>query len=202
MESLKAVSDIEEIERSLSSRWAWFVLSGIILLVLSIFAFSNLVTATTVSVLYIGVIMTFGGLVQILHSFQVKKWSSFLFFMFGGLLYGAAGILSIQNPLLAAVTLTLMFAYVMIASGALRTWAGFKLQRQNGKTWMVISGLITFVAGVVFLLEWPFNTVFLLGLILAIDLSFQSVATISFGLAMRRGKPTTNRFLGKHAFAH
>jgi uncharacterized membrane protein HdeD (DUF308 family) len=47
------------------------------------------------------------------------------------------------------------------------------------------SGVITTLAGIVVALGWPVNTLWLLGRVLAIDLIFQGVAAIAFGLALR-----------------
>jgi uncharacterized membrane protein HdeD (DUF308 family) len=50
------------------------------------------------------------------------------------------------------------------------------------------SGVITGLAGIVVALGWPVNTLWLLGLVLAIDLTFQGVAAIAFGLALKAGR--------------
>jgi len=50
---------------------------GIVLLVLGVLALSNLVVATVVSVLYVGVLMLIGAVAQIIHAFRVKGWGGF-----------------------------------------------------------------------------------------------------------------------------
>jgi uncharacterized membrane protein HdeD (DUF308 family) len=45
---------------------------------------------------------------------------------------------------------------------------------------------VTALAGVVFLLGWPVNSLWLLGLFLAFDLAMQGWALIAFGLALRK----------------
>jgi uncharacterized membrane protein HdeD (DUF308 family) len=54
---------------------------------------------------------------------------------------------------------------------------------------MVLSGLVTLLAGVIIALGWPINSLWVLGMFLAIDLVFQGWATIALGLALKRGVP-------------
>ena len=44
----------------------------------------------------------------------------------------------------------------------------------------------TALAGIVFLIGWPVNSLWLLGLFLAFDLAMQGWSLIFFGLALRR----------------
>ncbi len=48
--------------------------------------------------------------------------------------------------------------------------------------------MITILAGIIFAIGWPANTVFLLGLVLAIDLTFQGFSDIGFGLALKSSR--------------
>jgi uncharacterized membrane protein HdeD (DUF308 family) len=50
------------------------------------------------------------------------------------------------------------------------------------------SGVITLLAGLGVVIGWPVNTLWLLGLVLAIDLTFQGVAAIAFGLALKAAR--------------
>jgi uncharacterized membrane protein HdeD (DUF308 family) len=86
---------------------------------------------------------------------------------------------------LAAATLTLLLAIALIASGILRIWWSFQLKPQVGWGWVLASGIITLLAGIIFVLGWPVNSLWLLGMVLAIDLTFQGIAAIAFGLTLK-----------------
>jgi uncharacterized membrane protein HdeD (DUF308 family) len=177
-----------EARSELRSQWGWSVALGIALLVLGLLAFANLVMATVVSVLYVGVLMLIGAVAQIIHAFRVKRWGGFFFWLLSGLLYGAAGILAFYNPVLAAAALTLLLAAALIASGILRIVSSFRLRPETGWGWLLASGVITLIAGIVVAIGWPVHTLWLLGLVLAIDLTFQGVAAIAFGLALKASR--------------
>jgi uncharacterized membrane protein HdeD (DUF308 family) len=51
----------------------------------------------------------------------------------------------------------------------------------------VFSGLITLLAGIVLAIGWPFNTLWVLGFVLAIDLTMQGAALVAFGFGLKRG---------------
>jgi uncharacterized membrane protein HdeD (DUF308 family) len=175
-------------DAELRPRWGWFVALGVALLVLGLIAFGNLLIATVVSVLYVGALMFFGAVAQIIHAFRVRRWGGFIFWLLSGLLYGVGGFLAFYNPVLAAAVLTLLLAAALIASGVLRIWSSFRLRPETGWGWLLGSGVITLLAGIVVAIGWPVNTVWLLGLVLALDLTFQGVAAIAFGLALRASR--------------
>ena len=167
------------------SKWGWFVALGVALLILGALAFSNLFVATLASVIYIGVVMMLGAVAHIVAAFQLRRWGAFFLWLLSGLLYGAAASLVFYNPVLAAGALTLVAALAMVFAGGLRIGAGVRARPGNGWGWIIASGVMTFLVGIVIALGWPANTLWLLGLFLAIDLTFQGVAALFFGFALK-----------------
>lgn len=174
-----------DIKAELSSKWGWFVALGVALLILGGIAFGNLVLATVVSVYYVGLMMLFAGIIEIIHAFGVKTWGRFFFWLLSGLLYTAAGVVAFVNPILAAGILTFLLAATLLGAGAFRIWLGFKSKPATGWGWIVAAGVITALAGLVIALQWPVNSLFILGLFLAVDLIFQGWAFIAFGLGIK-----------------
>lgn len=181
-------SDLTTIEVELHSKWGWFVALGVVLLVLGILALGNLLVATLASVFFVGIMMILGAVAQVIHAFRMKGWEGFFYWLLGGLLYGAAGVIAFIDPALAAVALTLLLAVALIASGILRIWTGGRLRPAPGWGWVVASGVVSTLAGIVFALGWPVNSLWLLGLVLAIDLTFQGVSAIVIGLTLKAAR--------------
>lgn len=174
----------------LHHRWGWFVALGVALILLGIMAFLNMLVATVASVYTIGMLMLIGAAIQIAQAFSVKSWSSFAWWVLGGVIYALAGIAALINPLMASAFLTLFLAAALVASGITRIAVGFQSRPAHNWGWMVISGLITLIAGLVIALGWPVNSLWVLGMFLSIDLLFQGWATVALGLALKRGAPT------------
>lgn len=168
------------------SKWGWFLVLGILLLILGGVAFGNLFIATIASVYFIGWMMLISGVVGVIHAFGVKSWGRFFWWLVSGLLYAAAGIFTFYNPTLASIVFTFLLAAALVGSGALRAWVGYQSWDENGSGWIVTAGLVTILAGVVIALGWPVNSLRILGLFLAIDLIFQGWALIAFSLALRK----------------
>jgi uncharacterized membrane protein HdeD (DUF308 family) len=171
----------------LRSKWWLFMLLGVGLLVLGFIALSNILVATVASVFYVGVMMMAAGIAEIIHAFSVRTWGSFALWLLSGIVYAVGGFLAFYNPVLAASVLTLLLAGTLIVAGILRFWVGFQSRPEQGWGWVVFSGLITLLAGFVLAIGWPFNTLWVLGLVLAIDLTMQGAALVAFGFGLKRG---------------
>ena len=170
----------------LREKWGWFVALGIVMLIAGVIAALNLFMATVVSVFYVGARMLIGGVFQIVHAFSVKTWGRLAWWLLSGLVYAAAGIIAFANPLLASTVLTLLLAAALLAAGVLRIWVGLENRERQNWGWIVAAGVVTALAGVVIAIGWPINSLFILGMFLAIDLIFQGATMTAFGLALRR----------------
>lgn len=167
-------------------RWGWFVAIGIILVLLGGAALVHVLTATLVSVIFIGSMMLLGAVGLLIQAWRVKNWSGFLIWSVSGLLYGAAGITAIVNPVAGAVMLTLLLGATLIGAGAFRLWVWFQHRSQPGALWVALSGLLTLAVGILIAIGWPDNSLTILGLLLGIDLLFQGWALLFTGLALRK----------------
>lgn len=169
-------------------KWGWFVALGVLLLIFGGIAFGNLFIATVASVYIVGWLMLLGGAIEIVHAFGVKTWGRFAYWLLSGLLYAIAGFFAFYNPLLASAVLTFLLAVALVASGVLRAWVGYQNRDEKGSGWIIAAGVITALAGLLIALRWPMNSLWVLGLFLAIDLVFQGWTFIAFGLALRKMK--------------
>lgn len=170
---------------SIHAKWGWFVALGAALLFFGILAFGNLMVATAASVFYVGLLMLMGGVIHLVHAFQVKGWENILFWTLSGVLYLLAGIIAFQNPNLTAAVLTLLMAMALVIAGIARLWLALKLRPLKNWGWVAAAGVITALVGFVIALGWPVNSIWVLGLFLSIDLMMQGWALIAFGLALK-----------------
>lgn len=170
---------------TLRANWGWFVALGVVFVVLGFIALANLLLSTVATALYVGALVLVGGVVQVIHAFRVKTWGRFFFWLLAGILYAVAGGLMMYQPLLAAGVITLLLGVSLAVEGGFRIAAGIGARPSKGWGWIVVSGLATLLLGIVIVVGWPLNTLFLLGLFLGIDLVINGVGTILFGFALR-----------------
>lgn len=167
------------------SKWGWFVAAGVALAVLGIVALGNVLAAAYAVVTVTGAMMIVAGAVQFAHAFGAKTWGHVVYWAASGVLYVLAGGLTFANPSLAAAVFTLLLAAAVFAVGVMRVITGFDARPAPGWGWMVIGGVLTIVLAVLIWAGWPGNSIDIIGILLGIDLIFQGVAWVGFGLGIR-----------------
>jgi uncharacterized membrane protein HdeD (DUF308 family) len=171
---------------ALHAKWGWIVALGVVYLIAGFVALGSVMMATVASVIVVGAMMIVAGAVEIIGAFQMKSWGKFLIWALLGVLYVIAGFLTFENPLFAAVLLTLFLGASLIASGAVRLFLAFSMKRESPWVWVALSGAITLLLGLLIVARWPVNSVYILGLFLGIDLIMAGTGWISLGFALKR----------------
>jgi uncharacterized membrane protein HdeD (DUF308 family) len=172
----------------LRAKWGWIVALGVVYLIAGFIALGSVAMATVVSVLIVGVMMIISGVAEVFSAFQIKSWGKFLLWALLGVLYIVAGFVTFQNPLLAAVLLTLVLGASLVVSGIMRIVLAFSMKRETPWIWVALSGAITLLLGVLILLRWPVSSLYILGLFLGIDLIMAGAGWIGLGLGLRRAR--------------
>lgn len=182
---------VNALAEDVRSKWVWFLVLGVVLIVLGGIALGNLLVATIATVYYIGALILVAGIVQIVHAFQVKEWGNFFIWLLSGVFYAIAGFFAFYNPVLTSVALTLVLAVSLIMAGILRIWTGFAARPRSGWGWLVAAGVLSLIVGIIIAARWPADTVYLIGLILAVELIFEGWSFVAVALALkaRRGTP-------------
>src|SRR5262249_2850350 len=170
----------------LRAKWGWIVALGAVYVVSGFVALGSVAMATVASVLVVGVMMIIAGAAELINAFQIKSWGKFLIWALLGVLYIVAGFVTFENPLFAAVLLTLVLGASLVASGVVRIFLAFNMKREMPWIWVALSGVITLLLGLLILARWPINSVYILGLFLGIDLIMAGAGWIGLGLGLHR----------------
>lgn len=171
---------------TLRAKWGWIVALGVVMALCGLFALGNSLLATFTVVIFAGVAMIVSGIGEIIHGFAVKTWSKFFLWVVVGLLYVAAGVITVSMPLASATILTLLVGAALIASGIVRVVLAFQMKEGLPWGWVALSGVITALLGVMILAQWPYSGLYILGVFLGVDLLFAGASWIGVGLALRR----------------
>jgi len=189
---MTSTSDIQT-PRSLASgieplraKWGWIVALGVVYVIVGFIALGSVVTATAASVLVVGIMMVIAGVAEIINAFQVKTWGKFFLWLILGALYVVAGFVTFENPVLAALVLTLMLGAILVASGIMRIIVAFSMKEGTPWIWAVVSGIVTLLLGLIILARWPVSSLYVLGLFLGIDLVIAGACWIGIGLGLRQ----------------
>ncbi len=171
---------------TLHAKWGWIVALGVIYVIAGCIALGSVVMATVASVFVVGIMMLIAGIAEVINAFQVKTWGKFLIWALVGVLYIIAGFVTVENPLLAAALLTLLLGCSLIVSGVMRIVLGFSMKQGMPWVWVVLSGVLTALVGMIILNHWPISSLYILGLLLGVDLVFAGLGWIGMGLGLRK----------------
>src|ERR1700710_359228 len=184
MKSPQAGSDMAP----LRAKSGWIVALGVVYLIAGFIALGSVMMATVASVLIVGVMMIIAGVAEVFSAFQIKSWGKFLLWVLLGVLYIIAGFVTFENPLLAAALLTLILGASLVASGIMRVILAFGMKQETPWIWILLSGAITLLLGIVILAHRPVSSLYILGLFLGIDLVLAGAGWVGLGLGLRRAR--------------
>ena len=127
----------------LRAKSGWIIAFGVVYIIAGIIALGSVVLATVATVFVVGIMMVIAGVAEVINAFQIKTWGRFLLWLLLGALYIVAGLITFENPLLAAAILTLFLGIALIASGIMRIVLAFSMQAVMPWIWVLLSGVIT-----------------------------------------------------------
>jgi uncharacterized membrane protein HdeD (DUF308 family) len=173
----------------LRAKSGWIIALGVVYVIAGFIALGSVVLATVASVLIVGVMMIVAGAAELINAFQIKSWGKFLIWALLGVLYIVAGFVTFENPLFAALVLTLILGASLVVSGIMRLVLAFSMKRETPWIWVALSAIITLVLGLLILARWPINSIYILGIFLGVDLIIAGIGWIGLGAGLRRVLP-------------
>lgn len=161
------------------------LLLGLVLVLGSFVVLGDVVLATVISAMLIGVVLVVAGAFEIFYAVLAGGWRGVAWHMLLGIAYIVLGCLLISQPAIAALIITRIIGIVLIISGAARIFMGGR-QAGSGRGMVFISGLFGLLAGILILARWPESGLWVIGTFLGIDLMLHGIGWIVVGLKTRR----------------
>ena len=169
----------------LRGRWGEIVAFGALLIVLGLAALCFTLPSTVTTVTLNGVFFLVAGVAEIGVGAHAKSWARFFLWIIGGALYVIVGLICIINPIFASLALTLALGAGLIAAAAVRAYLAFHLPSGNPRAMVLLAAAVTFLLGLVIVVHWPTDSVYVLGILLGVDLLFHGIGWVTFGFALR-----------------
>jgi uncharacterized membrane protein HdeD (DUF308 family) len=170
----------------LRNKWWLLVLGGTGFILVAMVALSQafIDTTTLVTVIVIGTCLLFGGGLEIGSAFSAGRWQSFLMHLLIGILYIVVGVLVLEHPVQAAAGLTLMIAASLLVGGTFRIVVALR-ERFAGWGWVLLSGVVSMVLGVMIWRRWPQDTLWVIGMFVGIEMLFAGWSWVMLGMFLR-----------------
>ena len=169
----------------LRKNWGWFVVLGILLILVGCIALSATAITTFASVFFFGCLLFATGIMEAMSIFFVRNWNGYFLHLLMGILDVVVGLAIVAHPAEAAVTLTLIIAAFFVVGGIYRLVSAITLRFPHWG-FAALSGLVTLLLGGMLWAQWPVSGFWFIGMCIGIDLVFRGAAWVSLGLRLRQ----------------
>ncbi len=174
------VSGLAQVRRS----WGWFLVFGILLMILGFVCVAKAPTATRFSILALGWVLIISAVLWLVNSFYAYNWHGFFLYLLNAIIRGVCGYLLIRHPNAGAEGITMLLAALFIVGGLFRAIASSVIQFPKWG-WTFVSGLVSLALGIYLMTIWQTASTFFVGLFIGIDLIFDGASLAGFASAIR-----------------
>ena len=173
-----------EAAEELRRHWVWFLVLGVVLVLLGGFAMRASVATSLVSVMTLGVALMVGGVAEVVHAFGGRRSRGFTLHLLSGVLSVVVGVLVVRAPVQSVVSITLLIIGWLAASGLFRIVTSLAT-RQEGWGWELANGAISLLLSAIVWGQFPESAMRLIGTFVSIEILFRGFAWIAFSLGVR-----------------
>jgi uncharacterized membrane protein HdeD (DUF308 family) len=164
----------------------WLIGFGVLTVIAGVFAIVAPLGSGLGITIFIGLALVIGGGARIIAAFGADSFGQGALAFIGGLLGAVAGVILATRPGLGLATLTLLIGSYLLVDGIASAVLAFRVRPDQGWGWILFSGIVTVLLGILLLAEWPLSGTWALGTLVGVNLLFSGSAMISIGSAARR----------------
>ena len=164
----------------------WSIVLGVLIILLGIVAMMAPLATGVVAVYILAWTAIFGGVAQIVYAFHAHSGGRIALEVILGVVYLAAGIYLVSNPLAGLLTLTLLLGVMLLGYGVVAVVLAFQMRPSKGWGWMLFDAAVTVILGLMIIAHWPINSVWVIGTLFGISILFRGITRLMISLAVRR----------------
>jgi len=177
--------DESQVMAELHKKWKTLMALGMLALFAGLVCILVPAFASPVIGLFVGWLLVFGGVLQLIDAFAVKDGGRQLSRGIGALLTLGIGIWIVASDYHGTHALTVVLAIWFLASGSLRLIAGLVQRGTPGASLVIVNGVLSLILGGMILGDLPSSADWALGLLVGIDLTFAGIALITTASAAK-----------------
>jgi uncharacterized membrane protein HdeD (DUF308 family) len=170
---------------SIRHLWWQFLALGLISIFVGLLAISSKWIVALLSVVAFGVLLLIAGATELVHALMVRNGKGFAVHLLTAALYLLVGLFMLEDPVRAAVVLTLLLAASFFVGGLLRVVTAL-VMHFPAWPWVVLHGLVDLLLGILILSGWPESSLWVIGLFVGLDLLFHGWSWVVLALDLRR----------------
>jgi uncharacterized membrane protein HdeD (DUF308 family) len=158
---------------------------GIAFIIFGLLAIIFPLATTIAAKVFIGWLFIISGGFQTWQSFSIREWGGFLWNLLIGVMYLIVGCWLAFDPFTGIIGLTVLLAITFIAQGVMEAAIANNLRPNQGWGWMMFSGLIGVLAGILIISGLPSTAVWAVGLMVGINMISSGFAFFTLGSAAK-----------------
>lgn len=176
------------VANTLREHSTFFLVEGIVLLILGALAILLPPIATLAVTIILGWIFLVSGLIGWMTTFGARGAPGFWWSLLSAILGTAAGLILLLQPASGAVSLTALLIFFFVIEGMATIAYAFEHRHElSGRwEWMLLSGFIDLLLAVIILAGFPGTALWALGIMVGVNLIFGGAALIAIALHARQ----------------
>lgn len=183
--------DNEEIRRQIlgviHAHWKFFMLQGIIMMILGVLAVALPNISTLATTLFVGWLFVIGGVARTVSILRARRLPGFGWSLAIAVLAGVLGLLLILQPLQGMLTLTMVLIALFLLEGIAAILVAFKYREHlSNSGWMLFSGAVDLILVYLIWQGWPSTAGWAIGLLVGINMIFLGMSLLMTAIAARK----------------
>jgi uncharacterized membrane protein HdeD (DUF308 family) len=171
----------------IQERRGWFLVLGIALVALGVFALGDTILVTLVSVVFLGWLLILSAIFQAVHWLRGREERHFLDLL-AFVLDFVVGVILLSNPAGGALAITLVLAVFFLVGGLMRLFGAFSSEGPH-RAWAILDGAVSALLGILLWVHWPSSALWFVGFAIGVGLIFRGWTWIMLALWLRRRSP-------------
>lgn len=170
--------------------WFLWMVVGILSIIAGVVALANPFAATLTAELIAGYMFLAIGILTLVSAFQDQGWGARIWVLLLGALITVFGFNLATKPLEGIIQLTLIVATLMMVMGVLRIVIAFTPMAAGARGFLIVAGLVSIVLSIMIFSNFPWSSIVVLGIFLAIELISNGVSMVFVALDRREPEKT------------
>ncbi|HWZ74117.1 MAG TPA: DUF308 domain-containing protein [Casimicrobiaceae bacterium] len=173
------------IENDVKSAANWSLALGVLILILGIVALAVPVVTALAANYALAWIALLIGVLQLIHAYQTRNKSGAGWQVATGLLNLVVGVLLLIYPIQGVAAIALMLAALIFAIGVAELSLAFQRRPASGWGWVLASGILSILVGVLIAMGWPSDSFLLIGVYVGVSMISGGIWRIVLSFAIR-----------------
>jgi len=159
---------------------------GILMLICGVLAIALPWASGIGVVIVVAWVLVLSAVGHLIFAFHTHGVGGVLWQLLLALIYGAAGVFMLLNPLAGLLTLTLMLSIFLLIEAALETALYFTIRGAVNAGWILFDAIVTLLLAILIWSQWPSSSLWVLGTLIGVSLIFSGISRLMLSSAMRR----------------